>query len=120
MAAVIGYEPNSLAATLYGYHRFKVVNQVYPGIIEVSDASSAVEGLVYSHLSEEDMAKLDLFEGDFYSTMQVSVKLLNDTQLNAHTYVWSGDIDNLIGTWSFEEDFLPNESKFLREEIDDL
>ncbi len=80
----------SRPACLDGYHRHALADDTYPGM--VAHAGSRVEGLVYLDVSDEDVARLDAFEGDEYVRRGVSLSLIGDRSaaaLAADTYVFT-------------------------------
>ncbi|KAK5071446.1 hypothetical protein LTR64_004776 [Lithohypha guttulata] len=107
-------------ALLKNYRRHKVKYADYPAIMPHS-ATSAVRGSLVTGLLDEDIRRLDIFEGDQYTREKVGVLLLKDTALDqaideerldefvegeveAETYVWSDSPEALEGEeWDFEE-----------------
>ncbi|GAD96851.1 disease resistance protein Aig2, putative [Paecilomyces variotii No. 5] len=68
-------------AILHGYRRHRVRGADYPGIIPGSDDASSsnnssVLGTVVSGLTDGDIYRLDLFEGDEYVKKPVKVRVL--------------------------------------------
>ncbi|KAL1854103.1 hypothetical protein Plec18170_004864 [Paecilomyces lecythidis] len=71
-------------AILHGYRRHRVRGADYPGIIPVGDDASlssgsnnsSVLGTVVSGLTDGDIYRLDLFEGDEYVKRPVKVRVL--------------------------------------------
>ncbi|KAL2413205.1 hypothetical protein ABEF95_003109 [Exophiala dermatitidis] len=124
-------------ALLQGYRRHRVRHADYPAIIprdseETNNSSSSssswcVRGTVVSGLTEGDLYRLDIFEGDQYSRQKVKVQVLEDVELDeavaassspsennnnpgvveeveAETYVWQEGMDTLEPEeWDFEE-----------------
>ena len=52
------------AATIKGYERFAIQNEVYPAVIK--SKGSEVEGLIWKDVNDEDLARLNEFEGEYY------------------------------------------------------
>lgn len=75
-------------AKLDGYRRYALKDAAYPAVIQ--EAGSHVEGTVAYGLSDEDVAKLDLFEGDEYQRIDVPVTDLETGEkvVSAGVYVW--------------------------------
>lgn len=67
-------------------------NRDYPGVIAKSGAS--VQGTVAFNLSDSDVAKLDVFEGEDYKRVVVDVDV-DGTKVPAHLYLWIGGEDRL-------------------------
>ncbi|KAI0075813.1 hypothetical protein K474DRAFT_1760323 [Panus rudis PR-1116 ss-1] len=85
---VIGHEGNQLYITpglLFNHTRHKIKNADYPGVLpysssaalfngrELSPEEKTVRGTIVSGLTTDDIALLDIFEGDEYSREVVSV-----------------------------------------------
>ncbi|GKY96274.1 hypothetical protein MPSEU_000586900 [Mayamaea pseudoterrestris] len=118
MQAVIGRLPPSCPATLAGYVRHPVRNQVYPGLVSCNErvgesndseqcsSSSSTLGVLYTDLNSHEMDKLDWFESTDYTRTAVSVTLPNEgfTQ-PTQVYVFTNPIDQLDTSrdWSLED-----------------
>lgn len=78
-----------MRARLPGYRRERVTGAPYPGIC--ADASGSTAGRVYFGLDDEDLSRLDRFEGDRYR--RIAVEVLIDgvpdapVRLMAQTYL---------------------------------
>ncbi len=101
-------------AILHGYCRHKVRGGDYPAMI--NSPFSSVRGTYVSGLTEGDIWRLDIFEGDEYERRGVKVKILEEVgndkgkrnvegeQVEVETYVWiAGEDDLEDGEWDFEE-----------------
>jgi Gamma-glutamyl cyclotransferase, AIG2-like len=106
-------------ALLESYRRHRVKYMSYPAIIPCN--GSCVRGSVVTGLTEGDIHRLDIFEGDQYERKKVKVKVLKDVGLSeglqngesemhaseeveAETYIWKDDPSELEdGEWDFEE-----------------
>ena len=66
---------NDSSAVLQGWKAVQVRREVYPGLVQA--AHSQVQGVIKSGLSKEDLLKLDVFEGQQYQRVLLTV---NDTQ----------------------------------------
>ncbi|KAL2436996.1 hypothetical protein ABEF95_015853 [Exophiala dermatitidis] len=84
-------------ALLQGYRRHRVRHADYPAIVprdseEINNSSTSspsapssswcVRGTVVSGLTEGDLYRLDIFEGDQYSRQKVKVQVLKDVELD--------------------------------------
>ncbi|KAK5789397.1 hypothetical protein VI817_008521 [Penicillium citrinum] len=128
--ALLKFQP----ATLHGFKRHRVRGADYPGIIsvktsaaDVSANDTSVLGTLVSGLTDGDIYRLDMFEGEDYTKEDVCVRLLlgggnaegNNLQnvlgtartedldegeeLRAVTYVWTGGREELEeAEWDFE------------------
>jgi len=103
-------------ALLQSFRRHRVLNADYPAIIACTD--STVRGTLVSGLTDGDMWRLDVFEGDEYERRKVKVRVLKDEgamnvepteaqlggEVDAETYVWiSGEESLEDKEWDFEE-----------------
>jgi hypothetical protein len=106
-------------AILESHRRHRVKYRSYPAI--VPRAGSCVRGSVVSGLTQGDIYRLDIFEGDQYVRKKVKVKVLKDVglgkrlpngelaehlseEVEAETYIWRDDLNELEDEeWDFEE-----------------
>lgn len=114
-------------ALLESYRRHRVKDMSYPAIIPHTDSS--VRGFVVTGLTGGDIYRLDVFEGSQYDRKKVNVKVLMNLNLDekmrnaetryeaveeveAETYIWRDDINELEEKeWDFEE-FRRDKMKF--------
>ena len=83
----------------------------YPGVFETGLQIDRVEGLIVSLDSEEQLQRLDVFEGPEYERVIVQVELLNDDStrtmelVEVSMYKWIDSIERLDQTkeWRIEE-----------------
>lgn len=71
---------------IFGYRRKKIRNEEYPGLI-AAQAKDSVEGIVYFSVSNDDVKRLDLFEGNQYIRVEVNCLLSDNNFLKTHTYL---------------------------------
>lgn len=101
-------------AVLHSYCRRKVRDCDYPAIIP--SLSDSVRGTFVQGLTDADVWRLDVFEGDQYTRQNVRIRLLEEVgddegkgnveglEMDAETYVWAGGkIDLEEGEWDFAE-----------------
>lgn len=106
-------------ALLQDHRRHKVKHADYPAIL-AHDASS-VRGSLVTGLLDEDIRRLDIFEGSEYNRQKVNVLALKDTALDeaidenklseyvvdtvqAETYIWIAGSNKLESEeWDFDE-----------------
>lgn len=101
-------------AVLHGYCRRRVRYADYPAIIPSEEAS--VRGSYVSGLTDADIWRLDLFEGDEYSRKRVKVSLLDQVgdadgkgnvegeELEVEAYIWTAPEERLEkGEWDFTD-----------------
>ena len=75
----------SVAAMLDGYQRFAVREATYPGIL-ASDGTR-VDGLVYTGVDADDLARLDAFEGGLYQRIDAVVTDAQGGAVQVQTYL---------------------------------
>jgi gamma-glutamylcyclotransferase (GGCT)/AIG2-like uncharacterized protein YtfP len=103
-------------ALLKAFRRHRVLQADYPAIL--ASENSTVRGTLVSGLTDGDIWRLDIFEGDEYSRQQVKVRVLVDegdiniepaeeqlgAEVEAETYVWIAGKEHLEDReWDFEE-----------------
>lgn len=88
---ITGQPLQGTPAYITGYQRFQVKNKNYPGIIK---SDGIVHGLLYSNVSPESIAKLDLYEGSEYNREKVEVFLVPTSQLTAWCYLYKEELTN--------------------------
>jgi len=76
----------SATATLEAHARFEIAGETYPGMIARDDGS--VQGVLYFNVTDEDVARLDAFEGSEYRRDVVTVTLDAGEQAAACTYIY--------------------------------
>lgn len=105
----------STPAILHGHRRHRVQCADYPAILPTQDEST-VRGTYVTGLTDADLWRLDIFEGDEYERQVVKVKLLDvvgaadgegnveGDEVEAETYVWIAGEDRLEeAEWDFAE-----------------
>lgn len=115
--AVTGRQVNSQRATLSGYARYCVKQELYPGIIEAS--GSMTDGMVYFDVDDFSLEKLDAFEGDYYVRTPVRVSLDNHEVIRAETYVVKPDYRHVLSAreWDFKEFKHKFKDEFIRKYV---
>ena len=95
--------PLQQKATLKYYHRGSVSGKDYPAIVSGTERD-LVEGVVFYPRNMDDRRKLNNFEGEQYTMETVNVVFESGEQVEASTYIWSGDKDEITKTdWDFEK-----------------
>lgn len=107
---------NIRPALLQDYRRHRVLHADYPAIVPRD--GSTVRGTLVSGLTDGDLWRLDIFEGDEYKREKVKVRELTyegditveptkdqlGKTVDAETYVWINPHTDLEDTeWDFEE-----------------
>jgi hypothetical protein len=97
-------------AILHNYCRHRVARADYPGMIPKSGHS--VRGTYVTGLTDADVARLDMFEGDEYTREKVKVRVLipsasgesESEELEAESYVYTAGEGYLEKKeWDYEE-----------------
>ena len=97
-------------AILHNHCRHKVLGDDYPGV--VPEVGHSVRGVYVTGLSDADMFRLDIFEGDEYTREKVKVKLLvqdgekevEGEERQSETYIFTAPEARLEKTeWDYEE-----------------
>lgn len=107
---VVGATYRRESASLEGYASYRVSNADYPGV--KLQGGGLVQGFVYHGLGKSALRKLDLYEGEMYRRLLISVETDKGQNLKAWTYAikthWLHQLTN--EPWRYE-DF---ESLFLK------
>lgn len=94
-------------AVLHSYCRYQVRSVDYPGI--VPETGRTVRGTYVEGLTEGDIWRLDVFEGNEYERKKVNVKILAHSgeeteEVGTETYVYVAGRDNLNDDeWDFQD-----------------
>lgn len=113
-AAALAARLKTQPAVLHGYRRHRVLHADYPAILP--ERGSAVRGTLVRGLTDGDIWRLDIFEGDEYERKSVRARVLETVgdekgdgnvegaELEAETYVWIAGADQLEDReWDFAE-----------------
>ena len=96
-------------ATAPDYAVFKVANVQYPCMIP--SPSAEADGAVLSHLTSDDLRRLDRFEGENYQ--RVPLRILCEGQAHIVDYYRPNEALETDGPWSLEQWQLDGKSQFL-------
>lgn len=93
-------------AKLSGFGKKKLKDREYPGLIRCE--GSITDGVIYYDVAEEDVNRLDKFEGEEYERVKVIVEKDSDA-IEAFTYLYKNEFsENILRLeWSYD-DFLKN------------
>lgn len=91
-------------ARVFGYGRRKIKNEEYPGLITTKQ-EDIVQGVVYFDVSNYDLKRLDIFEGNQYIRIKVNCLLNDDFFIDAHTYMINPQQQSIVENenWNKEE-----------------
>jgi gamma-glutamylcyclotransferase (GGCT)/AIG2-like uncharacterized protein YtfP len=84
--AVVGRDFATVAGSAAGFAIYRVQDAVFPGIFATDD-NDAVRGIVYLDVDAASLARLDVFEDDFYERQVLSVSCADGQQRQAQAYV---------------------------------
>lgn len=86
--AVVRGRPAAMPARLRGFERLTVRDESFPAIVERPGAS--VEGVLYLDVADDDLRRLDAFEGPDYERRTLAVRVAEDRAgaWAAEAYVW--------------------------------
>eukprot|EP00612_Vaucheria_litorea_P002324 CAMPEP_0171453842 /NCGR_PEP_ID=MMETSP0945-20130129/1383_1 /TAXON_ID=109269 /ORGANISM="Vaucheria litorea, Strain CCMP2940" /LENGTH=125 /DNA_ID=CAMNT_0011978779 /DNA_START=149 /DNA_END=523 /DNA_ORIENTATION=+ len=102
---LIDRAPIYRSATLLGFHRYRIVDKVYPGIRQKH--GGRVDGFLIA-LSKDEERIIDEFEGHCYCKEKVAVEC-DGSLVNCQTYVWAREMaDQLYDSWDFNAHFAPH------------
>ena len=104
----------STKGTLYGYRRRSLNGESYPVVFE-GTPTERVAGLVYLNVSDEDIARLDIFEGVYYERNSVEIALHDGKKITAQVYVLKTDFYEKVDDrpWDVEQFKLVGLARFL-------
>ena len=109
---VVNGEYEHVSGRLDGYKPSHLKGKVYPGL--VAEEASFAEGLVYLDVSDEDLKRLDAFEGRDYRRIEVEIDLDDGTDLRCMTYLYIGDSNQVNRMyWRYENYLLDGHDQFL-------
>jgi len=102
--AVVGRDFASVAGTAAGYAIYRVREAVFPGITQASDGDT-VPGIAYLDVDQASLARLDLFEDDFYRRESLWVECDDGPQRAANAYVVPAENRAVLSdqTWRADE-----------------
>ncbi|KAJ4315641.1 hypothetical protein N0V94_005838 [Neodidymelliopsis sp. IMI 364377] len=99
----------SRPARLLHHQRHRIKGLDYPAVIPCESPHAAVLGQLVSGLTDEDMWRLDIFEGKEYERRKVDVEIMDEKtgeveRAECETYIWTSD-ETLLDKreWNFEK-----------------
>ena len=121
MQILLGRVPPQQSAVLLGsFRRHPVLNFVYPGLIrakgDLSTGQQGIQGVLYRDLTENELKRLDYFEGSDYEKISCDVETIEENEkVTTQLYLWinpSSELD-LTRTWSYEQFYRNNLASYL-------
>lgn len=115
MKSVAGVLPESRKGRIQNFRRLQIKNEHYPGLIR-KDGSS-VDGELYCDVPEKCWERLDSFEGDMYSRIEIVVTLPGDVEMVAFTYLVKDEFTHLLHhkDWDFERFLEKGKGQFVED-----
>ena len=102
-------------AIIYKHQVYKVMNANYPLITYTNNSQDKVEGLLVHNISEEELKKLDVFEGKNYFRAKAQVEV-HGQLFNVEIYM-PDKIMELDQIWDFEDWYKNNMEDFFKKEF---
>lgn len=103
MQHVSGVTKQGTACILNGFQRYQIRGEQYPGIVRKDTGS--VEGKIYCNISQEALARLDIFEGEMYRREKVEITVSKEEiPMEAMVYVIKPAYTHCLSdqSWDFE------------------
>lgn len=98
------------SAILPAHRRHKVRGADYPAILPCSKQGACVKGTLVEGLTDGDLWRLDIFEGDEYTRRQVRVRVHSPSssspgeEIDCESYIWTSSPRRLDQSeWDFDE-----------------
>eukprot|EP00638_Chattonella_subsalsa_P006755 CAMPEP_0117750120 /NCGR_PEP_ID=MMETSP0947-20121206/10165_1 /TAXON_ID=44440 /ORGANISM="Chattonella subsalsa, Strain CCMP2191" /LENGTH=190 /DNA_ID=CAMNT_0005568199 /DNA_START=54 /DNA_END=626 /DNA_ORIENTATION=+ len=110
---LLGRVPETKVASIRGFHRKRIENEVFPAMVPFEGKS--VKGLLLKGINQLEQEIIDVFEEDMYDKMIVEAEEeKSGTTTQALAYVWNFTRSSckLYGTWDYGEHFIPNLSSY--------
>ena len=101
--AVVKANYRASSATLRGYSRKKIIDDIYPVAFEAGD-QDFINGIVYYDIEVEDINRLDEFEGEYYRRTLVSVELKDQSPVEADVYIIKPRYRRLVSSQEWNPD----------------
>jgi gamma-glutamylcyclotransferase (GGCT)/AIG2-like uncharacterized protein YtfP len=102
-------------AIIYKHQVYKVMNANYPLITYTNNSQDKVEGLLVHNISEEELKKLDAFEGKNYFRAKAQVEV-HGQLFNVEIYMPDKTM-KLDQIWDFEDWYKNNIEDFFKKEF---
>ena len=102
-------------AIIYKHQVYKVMNANYPLITYTNNSQDKVEGLLVHNISEEELKKLDAFEGKNYFRAKAQVEV-HGQLFNVEIYMPDKTME-LDQIWDFEDWYKNNMEDFFKKEF---
>jgi gamma-glutamylcyclotransferase (GGCT)/AIG2-like uncharacterized protein YtfP len=102
MRAVTGKIFPAVPAVLFGYARYRIAGESFPGIVK--EPGSRTEGTLYRGVDPASMDVLDRFEDEFYARIRVTVRDADGNECEADTYAVPPERRSVLSTLPWDRD----------------
>lgn len=110
--AVVERAYESKPFTIYNYCRRSLKERAYPALIHEQDKE--VRGLLYLDIDDDDLLKIDAFEGSEYRRIPV-LETTVDSEVQINTYLFTGDSSILLEKdWDLDQFILSGLENFTK------
>ena len=100
---VVSGKYDKTKATLYGYNRKTVKNEVYPALVK-GTSDSSVHGVVYKGVNLKDLMRLDEFEGEYYKRETGRIELPGNVIITTVFYLLKPSYHYIISDQQWDEE----------------
>lgn len=109
------FHHDSVPALLENHARFHIKDLDYPGLVPRKDHS--VNGILVRDITKEQLERLDMFEGDEYTRVEVRV-LAGEETIACQTYLFQDEEVLEESVWDFDTFVLRKSHKWITAEND--
>lgn len=103
MQRVTGKNFRTDSAVLMNYGRYKIKDEVYPGVIK--EMGSKTPGTIYYGLDECDLQNIDRYEDVCYQRINLPVRITDSNQVDAMVYVIKEQHRELLSGYAWDKDY---------------
>lgn len=99
---IVSGEFRKINGQVSGYRRLAVKNEEYPGLVK---GEGVVPGCIWLGLDEANLARLDLFEGEYYERIPTLALDEAGNRVDVHIYGFKTEFRSLLENrdWNVEE-----------------
>ena len=102
---IVSGEFEKSRAVLHGYRRLAVKEEEYPGLIK---ASGKVNGCIWYGIDEQNLEKLDTFEGEYYERVPVVAVDNEGNAVEVDVYSFKEEFNNLLESHEWDVNHFEN------------
>lgn len=89
-----------VSAQLPGYRRLRVRDEEYPGMVK---GGGTVKGLVWRNVEEDNISRLDTFEGEYYTRKEEVVQDMTGQDIKADVYIIREECKSILGDVEWDQ-----------------